>query len=90
MGDIFKPIEKKPWIGWFALICYCAVLAGVFLHYKILAYLAVFALVLVCAEIAEMQMKIMKDHIGRLEERVDKLESATGIISNGVTPEATL
>ncbi len=76
MGDIFKPIEKKPWIYWSVWICYPAFLIGAFLHYKNLEYLSAFALIMVCAGIAKMQIKIMKEHIEKLSDRVRNLEAA--------------
>lgn len=73
MRDIWKPLERS-WaakLGGLSLVVSAS--AGL-MHWTMLGLIAAFILVGCCAWIAEMQVKILKDHVQELEERIDDLE----------------
>lgn len=73
MRDVFKPIESS-WAARFGALCLVVTIGAGLMHWVTLALVAGVSLLACCGAIAETQVKILKDHIEKLEERVENLE----------------
>jgi Ca2+/H+ antiporter len=74
MRDIWKPIEKS-WAVTVGVLSYVVIFCAIFMHWTTVEWIAALLFVGCCAAIAEAQVKILKDHIEKLEERMDELEA---------------
>jgi hypothetical protein len=73
MRDVFKPIESS-WAARFGALCLVVTIGAGLMHWVTLGLVAGVCLLGCCGAIAETQVKILKDHIEKLEERVENLE----------------
>jgi hypothetical protein len=76
MRDIWKPLEKS-WMAKLALLSYGGIFLAMLMHWTKVEYVAAILFVLSCLVIGETQIKILKDHIEKLEDRMDILEART-------------
>jgi Ca2+/H+ antiporter len=76
MRDIWKPIEKS-WAARVGVLTYAVVFCAIFMHWTTVRWVAALIFVGCCAAIAEAQVRILKEHIEKLEERLGKLEAQT-------------
>jgi len=74
--DIWQPIDASQ-VGSIGALGYLGILCGALMHWNIVEWIAGFLLVGCCFWVADKHMRLLKDQVEKLEQRLEDLEART-------------